>query len=386
MPVVDSLYANNFHLTQFQSKRQQDTEVLRQQQQQQQLQSSSGGKEKSSKSSKNKIKKPKVFRFEHSDFAKCLAEATGTYFLVLTVGCNVMVMSTGGALSIGAMLMSMIFAMGSVSGAHFNPAVSLAVFLSGRHVMDIKQLFFYVCSQLVGAIIAGLTYFIIFGDAFALKPVAQYTVPMVMAVESIYTFALCYVVLNVATTALQAGNHYFGLAIGFTVVSGAIAIGGISNACLNPAVAIGSLFAAFVAQGHAALEYIVIYFFTPFIGSICAVILFYLARRHDEYSQGGVFRVIEPKTKAQKAAQAIASINTGGSTKGSNAGPATSSAATSSSSCSASDPIRIAIGDDEDDTTSHDAKKVASGTAPLLAAGGSANKPSVVGNLISDEI
>jgi glycerol uptake facilitator-like aquaporin len=90
----------------------------------------------------------------HSDLAKCISEATGTFFLVLTVGCNVMTMSTGGALSIGSMLMCMIFALGSVSGAHFNPAVSLSLYLSRRGVLTLPRLGMYVGSQIVGAIVA----------------------------------------------------------------------------------------------------------------------------------------------------------------------------------------------------------------------------------------
>ncbi len=116
---------------------------------------------------------------------------------------------------------------------------------------------------------------------------------MVMAVEVIYTMGLCYVVLNVATTKTQAGNQYFGLSIGFVVVSAAVAIGGISNCCLNPAVAIGSLFAAFLAQGKSALIHIIVYFFTPFIGSIFAAVLFYLVRRKDEYNNQGFLLVKE---------------------------------------------------------------------------------------------
>jgi aquaporin Z len=207
----------------------------------------------------------------------------GTYFLVLTVGCNVMVMSTGGAMSIGSMLMCMIFALGSVSGAHLNPAVSLAVWLSGRSNFSLKDLLLYTSSQIAGALVAGISYEVIFLDAFVLKPVGKYNVFMVMAVEVIYTMALCYVVLNVATTAAQAGNHYFGLAIGFTVVSAAIAIGGISNCCLNPAVAVGSLIAALLAKGSSALGAYSIYFFMPYLGAMFGALGFYLVRRKDEY-------------------------------------------------------------------------------------------------------
>jgi len=182
----------------------------------------------------------------------------------------------------------MIFALGSVSGAHFNPAVSLAIYLSGRSNFSIRDLFLYTASQLVGALSAGLCYEVIFLDAFVLKPVGKYNVFMVMAVEVIYSMALCYVVLNVATTRAQAGNHYFGLAIGFTVVSAAIAIGGISNCCLNPAVAIGSLVAALLAKGSKVLGAYSVYFFMPYLGALFGAFAFYLVRRKEGYDPRGI--------------------------------------------------------------------------------------------------
>ena len=246
--------------------------------------------------------------YEHTLLSRCLSEATGTYFLVLTVGCNVMVMSTGGALSIGSMLMCMIYALGSVSGGHFNPAVSLAIYLSGRTKFTSRELFFYTVSQLIGAVIAGLCYEVIFQDAFVLKPVGKYNVFMVMAVEVIYSLALCYVVLNVATTASQAGNHYFGLAIGFTVVSAAIAIGGISNCCLNPAVAVGSLLAALLAKGSRALGTYSVYFFMPYLGSMFGALAFYLVRRKDEYEPRGTGLFIIKDDIVQSDASSLAPL------------------------------------------------------------------------------
>ena len=226
--------------------------------------------------------------YQHSEFSRCVAEATGTFFLVLTVGCNVMVMSGGGSLSIGGMLMVMIYSLGSVSGAHFNPAVTLAVYLSGRGIITLKEMFLYMLSQNFGALFAGLLYEVIFQGSFLLKPVDKYSVPTVMAVEFLYTLALCYVVLNVATTASQKGNQYFGLAIGFSVVSAAIAIANISNCCLNPAVAFGSIIAAVVDQGPENISVYYIYFIMPFLGGVFGALAFYLVRRKDEYEPKGL--------------------------------------------------------------------------------------------------
>ena len=247
--------------------------------------------------------------FNHSEISKCLSEATGTFFLVLTVGCNVMVMSGGGALSIGGMLMCMIYALGSVSGAHFNPAVTLAVFLSGRSLISLKQVLWYMLAQLIGGSIAGLLYEAVFRAAFVLKPVGTYSVPAVMAVEALYSMALCYVVLNVASTASQSGNNYFGLAIGFTVVSAAIAIGNISNCCLNPAVAVGSLVAALVAEGRNALGHYTIYFFMPFLGSFFGALAFYLVRRKDEYEPKNLGFLVVKEDPTEMRVEEQTSIN-----------------------------------------------------------------------------
>lgn len=251
--------------------------------------------------------------FNHSLYSKCFAEATGTYFLVLTVGCNVMVMQAAGALSIGAMLMCMVFALGSVSGAHFNPAVTFAIYLT-RRGFSLKHLGAYMAAQCLGALVAGLCYEVIFQSAFVLKPVGRYSLAMVSAVEVIYTMALCYVVLNVATTQASAGNQYFGLAIGFTVVSAAVAIGQISNCCLNPAVALGSFVAALLAHGRNAFGDYSIYFFVPFLGSFFGAVAFYLVRRHEEYDPRGVGLLccVGGIAKADSGADKLAETDTRG--------------------------------------------------------------------------
>merc|ERR1719443_1861871 len=113
----------------------------------------------------------------------------------------------------------------------------------------------YIIVQLLGGIAAGGAYTGIFGTVFVMEPVGKFTVMEAVACEVVYSAALCYVVLNVATTQKQDGNNYFGLAIGFTVVSAALAIGGISGCCLNPAVAFGAMCAAAFHHGIAALKY-----------------------------------------------------------------------------------------------------------------------------------
>eukprot|EP00933_Yihiella_yeosuensis_P064566 TRINITY_DN679_c0_g4_i1.p1 TRINITY_DN679_c0_g4~~TRINITY_DN679_c0_g4_i1.p1 ORF type:complete len:456 (+),score=106.14 TRINITY_DN679_c0_g4_i1:111-1478(+) len=174
--------------------------------------------------------------------SSCLvSEFLGTYILVLTVGLNVLGKSQAGAFSIAASLTSMIYALGDVSGAHFNPAVTFAILLSGRcaDLTPVKA-FTYVLVQVLGGVAAGFSYaFIYAGSSFPLGPVGNSTWPMVVVAESIFTCLLCYVVLSVAVSPRTKASHMFGLTIGACVTVGGCAIGGISGGSLNPAVSCG---------------------------------------------------------------------------------------------------------------------------------------------------
>jgi len=168
---------------------------------------------------------------------KYIVEFVGTFFLVLTIGCTVV---GGGAgvippLAIGAGLMVMVFAGGHVSGAHFNPAVTLAVWMRGR--CDTKDVAPYVASQVIGAGLAAAAVKYLRTGALV-TPMIPAVGPALVA-ELLFTFALAWVVLNVATAKGTAGNSFYGLAIGMTVMTGAFAVGDISGAVFNPAVAIG---------------------------------------------------------------------------------------------------------------------------------------------------
>jgi aquaporin Z len=131
--------------------------------------------------------------------------------------------------------MILVYAGGHVSGGHYNPAVTLAVWLRGRcPTADVPG---YLVSQILGAIVASYVVLYLKGNP-VVTPADIQTVPSLLA-EFIGTFALCYVVLNVATAKATSGNSYFGLAIGFTVVTMAFALGGISGGAFNPAIATG---------------------------------------------------------------------------------------------------------------------------------------------------
>ena len=168
---------------------------------------------------------------------KYLTEFIGTFFLVLTVGMTVVAPGAGSwaPLAIGSALMVMIYAGGHVSGGHYNPAVTLAVWLRGRcAASDVPG---YWIGQTAGAFAAAALTLFLKGNP-AVTPADLNRVPALLA-EFVGTFALCYVVLNVATAKATAGNSNYGLAIGFTVAAMAFAFGGISGGAFNPAVATG---------------------------------------------------------------------------------------------------------------------------------------------------
>jgi len=168
---------------------------------------------------------------------KYLVEFIGTFFLVLTVGMTVIDPGAGALapLAIGSALMIMVYAGGHVSGGHYNPAVTIAVWLRGRcPTADVPA---YLGAQIAAGVVAAMIALALKGDPTLTAPEVK-IIPALMA-EFIGTFALCYVVLNVATAKGTAGNSNYGLAIGFTVMTMAFAFGGISGGAFNPAVAVG---------------------------------------------------------------------------------------------------------------------------------------------------
>jgi aquaporin Z len=170
---------------------------------------------------------------------KLVYEFIGTFFLMLTVGMTVINTNTPefwAPLAIGSALAVMIFAGGHISGGHYNPAVSLAVFL--RKKISLENMLTYWGAQAAGATLAAFVVLYLKGESTAI-PIQLEPMKALLA-EFLFTFALCFVVLNVATVKATAGNSYFGLAIGFTVLVGAYAVGSISGGAFNPAVALGA--------------------------------------------------------------------------------------------------------------------------------------------------
>lgn len=195
---------------------------------------------------------------------KLVVEFIGTFFLVFTICTAVADAGNLAPLAIGASLMVMVFAGGHISGGHYNPAVSTAVLLRGR--MLASEYGPYVVAQVLGAILAGLIARVVVGAGHAGTTAG---VGRMLIAEFLFTFALAFVVLNVATARGTEGNSFYGLAIGFTVAAGAFAVGGISGGAFNPAVGFGvSVFGAF------EWSHIWIYLLAPLCGGVAAALAF----------------------------------------------------------------------------------------------------------------
>jgi aquaporin Z len=202
---------------------------------------------------------------------KLITEAIGTFFLVLTIGLTVVAEVPMAPLAIGAVLMTMIYMGGHVSGAHYNPAVTIAVLMRGK--ITAREVGPYIGAQLGGAILAAFAVFWLTGRALVVAPDPDAPAAVVLVAEFLFTFALVMVVLNVATTRRTEGNSYYGLAIGFTVLAGAYAVGAISGGAFNPAVGIGPAIVA-AAVGQGGLGAIWYYIVGPVAGAAAAAALF----------------------------------------------------------------------------------------------------------------
>ena len=177
---------------------------------------------------------------------KYATELIGTFFLTFVVGAAALSGSGFVPLAAGATLMVMIYAGGHISGGHYNPAVTLAILV--RHRIGIRDAAGYWIAQVAGGVVAGaLARALVNPASVKTLTLSGHTEAAAAVAELLITFALCYVVLNVATSKDQPNNGFFGLAIGFTVAGGAFAVGGISGGVFNPAVALGGATAGLFA-------------------------------------------------------------------------------------------------------------------------------------------
>jgi len=207
-----------------------------------------------------------------------LTEFIGTFFLVLTAALTLMNGTPFAPLAIGSALMIMVYMGGHVSGAHYNPAVSLAVLLRGK--ISFSEFLAYAGSQIAGATVAALIAYGVVGRTIAPHPADGVSITAALVIELLFTFALALVVLNAAASAKTKGNSYYGLAIGFTIVVAAFAGGPLSGGAFNPALAIGMVLVdATAGEGGAAALWI--YLVGPLAGGALAALVFGLQERED---------------------------------------------------------------------------------------------------------
>jgi aquaporin Z len=197
-----------------------------------------------------------------------ITEFIGTFFLVLSIGL------TGNPIAIGAMLMVMVYMGGHISGAHYNPAVSIAMIIRG--LLSVKEAVKYILSQLAGAILAAIFVQWVGPSAMQIAPNDSASVMQILAVEAIFTFALVLVILNVATNPKTEGNSYYGLAIGCTVMAAAFVGGGISGGVYNPAVGTGPILVDAIMGDGNTLSNLWYYLVGPIAGAVLATFVYKL--------------------------------------------------------------------------------------------------------------
>jgi aquaporin Z len=202
---------------------------------------------------------------------KYVTELIGTFFLVLTVGLSLTDGTEWAPLAIGSVLMAMVYMGGHISGAHYNPAVSLAVLLRGK--LASADAVKYMIFQLIGAVLAALATWWLADETFVLSKGIGISTLQAFVAEVLFTFALALVVLQTEYNDATSGNSYYGLAIGFTVMIGTITVGGISGGAFNPAVGIGPIIVGAIA-GTSGFGDALLYLIGPFAGGALAAVVF----------------------------------------------------------------------------------------------------------------
>ena len=203
----------------------------------------------------------------HSIQQKLTSEFIGTFFLSLTI-CTVAVYGSAvehAPFGIAATLMVMIYAGGHISGAHYNPAVTVSIYLRGA--CDKEEVLPYIASQVIAAVSAAIVVENLLSPDVVV-PGFELGTDAVVA-ELLFTFALAYVILNVATTESTSGNGYYGAAIALVVLAGAITVGSISLASFNPAVT-----SALIVSGKLTLAESWMHFVPQFVGAVLATYVY----------------------------------------------------------------------------------------------------------------
>ena len=196
---------------------------------------------------------------------KYLTEFIGTMFLVLIIGL------TQNPLAIGFGLTVLVYMGAHISGAHYNPVVSLAMFIN-KEIRGI-DFFKYITAQILGATFAAYLVFTLSSN-MTIQPSLEESIYQIILAEVLFTYLLVLVILNVACHPRLKDNSFYGLAIGLTVMAGAYSVGGLSGGVFNPAVSIGPSIIDLIS-GYGVSQYFTWYYIVaPIIGSLIAVLHF----------------------------------------------------------------------------------------------------------------
>lgn len=193
---------------------------------------------------------------------KLITEFIGTFFLVLFAG-------MGNPLAVAAILTAMIYAGGPISGAHYNPAVTLGVFMVGK--ISSKKAALYMLFQLLGGLVAAATFSLLAGQKMVVAPSAP--AQIAFAVEAIFTFGLVYTVLQVAVSPRAEGKSYYGAAIGLALFAAALAGGQVSGGAFNPSVGLSPILFD-VANITKNAQNALLYTGGPFLGGAIAALVY----------------------------------------------------------------------------------------------------------------
>jgi len=195
-------------------------------------------------------------------------EFIGTFFLVFTI-CVAAVYEQAGAyapLAIGLVLVALVYAGGHISKAHYNPSVSLAFWIRGCYI-SVKEMLGFILVQVLGAALAAMIARLFFKGDLVVTPAELSPAPALVG-EILFTFMLVWVIMNVATARANAGNQFYGIAIGSTVTGAIYTVGPYSLAMLNPAVALALVMVEKLPPAQALL---------PVVGSVVGAVVATLA-------------------------------------------------------------------------------------------------------------
>ncbi|HRN70979.1 MAG TPA: aquaporin [Candidatus Woesebacteria bacterium] len=196
---------------------------------------------------------------------KLLMEFIGAFFLILIIA------FTGNPMAIGVVLVALVYMGGYISGAHYNPAVTVALWINNKiEPMDAMK---YIGTQMLAGVVAAAFFNVIAGSKFLPSPALDADLAGAFLIEALFTFLLCSVILHVAATDKTKGNNYYGIAIGFTLIAIAYAGGPISGGAFNPAVGVSPLLYDFMNFGSHFMN-ITLYLIGPIVGGILAGMIY----------------------------------------------------------------------------------------------------------------